>query len=58
MDSYSVQRTEEPTDHVEPPLGRSMTVEGGEEANNEAIWISAVSLSGEPITAFWTAEMP
>ena len=50
-DSRSALKTEEPTERMEPS-GRSVMGKGGEEANNEAIWTSAVSLSGEPMTAF------
>jgi len=52
VDSCSARRTEESTDRMETLSGRSVTGKGGEEANREAIWISAVSLSGEPMTAF------
>jgi hypothetical protein len=38
--------------------GKSEVGKGGEEANKEAIWISAISGSGEPITAFCWAEIP
>ena len=51
-DSRSARRTEELTDRMEPLSGRSETGKGGEEAKREAIWISAVSLSGEPMSAF------
>ena len=36
-DSCSARRTEESTDRMEPPSGRSVTGKGGEEANNDAI---------------------
>jgi hypothetical protein len=47
-DSCSARRTDELTDRMEPPSGRSATGKGGEETNSNAIWISAVSLSEEP----------
>ena len=56
-DSRSALRREESTDRMEPS-GRSEAGKGGEEANNDAIWISAVSLSGDPITAFCAIEIP
>lgn len=56
-DSRSALKTAESTDRMEPS-GRSVAGKGGEETNNDAICISAVSLSGEPITAFWAIEVP
>lgn len=50
-DSRSALKTEESTERTEPS-GRSVAEKGGEEANSDAICISAVSLSGEPMTAF------
>jgi hypothetical protein len=38
--------------------GKSVVGNGGEEANKDAIWISAISGSGEPITAFCWMETP
>jgi len=43
---------------VERSEGRSEVGKGGEEAKSELIWISAVSASGEPRTAFCSLEIP
>lgn len=41
-----------------PRSGSSVVGKGGEEANMDWIWTSAVCASGEPMTAFWAAEIP
>jgi hypothetical protein len=43
---------------VEKSEGRSEVGKGGEETKSDAIWISAVSTSGEPRTAFCSVVMP
>lgn len=41
-----------------PSSGSSERGKGGEEAKRDAIWISAVSGSGEPMRPFWRRERP
>jgi hypothetical protein len=43
---------------VEKSSGRVEVGNGGEETKRDAIWISAVSTSGEPMTAFCSLLMP
>ncbi len=43
---------------AEKSSGRTEVGNGGEETKSDAIWISAVSTSGEPITAFCSLLIP